>query len=35
MNRDIEKARKRGVDPKEHTLDRLTNVEGLLDGIAA
>lgn len=35
MHRDLEKARQRGADPKPHTLQRLTNVEGLLDGIAA
>lgn len=35
MNRDLEKARKRGADPKPHTLHRISNLEGLLDGIAA
>lgn len=35
MERDLEKARRRGAEPKPHTLQRLTAVEGLLDGIAA
>jgi hypothetical protein len=35
MERDLDKARKRGDEPKVHTLHRLTNLEGLLDGIAA
>jgi hypothetical protein len=35
MRRDLDKARQRGAQPKPHTLHRLTNIEGLLDGIAA
>lgn len=35
MRRDVERARKAGLEPKPHTLVRLERVEGLLDGIAA
>lgn len=35
MTRDLEKARSKDQPPKLHTLHRLTNLEGLLDGIAA
>ena len=35
MERDLEKARKKGEQPKVHTLQRLSRVESLLDGIAA
>jgi hypothetical protein len=35
MERDLEKARRRGADPKPHTLTRLERLESTLDGIAA
>lgn len=35
MERDLRKARERGHEPKQHTLDRIWRLESTLDGIAA